>query len=113
MASPLPTCAFAVLYRFRVRPGSEQPFRAAWAALTHAIRDTHGGLGSRLHHVDGDLWAAYAQWPDRATWETAQGAPSADPAASAAMGAAMIESLEPLLLEPIDDLLQPVVIEGP
>ena len=112
MSSESATCALSVLYRFRVRPGQEAAFRAAWADLTRAIRDTRGGLGSRLHHVDGDLWAAYAQWPDRAAWEAAMAAPSADPAASAAMGAAMLESLEPLLLTPTDDLLQPVTIAG-
>ena len=96
---------FCVIYRFRVHTGQEGDFQIGWARLTEAIRDHRGGLGSRLHHVDGDLWLAYAQWPDRATWEAAQGLPSADPAAAAQMGGAMIESLEPMLLEPTEDLL--------
>ena len=104
MSAPI---GFCVLYRFRVRPGHEQAFREAWAAVTRAIRAGRGGLGSRLHHVEGDLWAAYAQWPDRATWQASVDAGAVAPSASAAMGAALVESLEPLLLTPTDDLLEP------
>ncbi|MDF1800535.1 MAG: antibiotic biosynthesis monooxygenase [Planctomycetota bacterium] len=96
---------FCVLYRFRVHVGKERDFQIGWARLTEAIRDQRGGLGSRLHHVQGDLWLAYAQWPDRGTWEASQGLPSADPAAAAQMSGALIESLEPMLLEPTEDLL--------
>jgi hypothetical protein len=33
------------------------------------IRDHRGGRGSRLHRGDDGIIYAYAQWPDRATFE--------------------------------------------
>ena len=104
---------FAVVYRFRVRAGDEDRFRRAWARLTEAIRDERGGLGSRLHRADDGTWVAYAQWPDRATWERSRASESADPRASAELAETLEESLPPLLLEPWIDLLEPATVEGP
>jgi quinol monooxygenase YgiN len=98
---------FAVIYRWKLKPGKEEIFAPAWARLTRAIRDERGGLGSRLHRDDDGVWTAYAQWPDRRTWEAAREMESPDPAASAAMGEAVGESFPPLLLDPVRDLLVP------
>ncbi len=96
---------FVVIYRWRLRPGTEEAFRDAWAEVTLAIRQGCGGLGSRLHRADDGTWLAYAQWPDRASWEAAQRSPPAEAAASAAMGRCIDERLPPILLEPVVDLL--------
>ena len=100
------TVGFCVLYRFRVRPGEEAAFVAAWAELTHAIRDQRGGLGSRLHRDDDGTFVAYAQWPDRASWEHAQALPSVDPDASERLSRTLVESFPPILLTPDTDLLE-------
>ena len=47
---------FCVIYRWRLKPGHDDDFVAAWARLTRAIRDGRGGLGSRLHRSDDGLW---------------------------------------------------------
>lgn len=39
--------------------------------MTILIRDHEGGLGSRLHKKSDTEYLAYAQWPDRTTWENA------------------------------------------
>jgi quinol monooxygenase YgiN len=96
---------FAVIYRWRLKPGSEEAFRAAWETVTRIIRREHGGLGSRLHRTAEGLWLAYAQWPDRASWEALQSAPAADPVASGIMRDCVERRLEPILLEPVADLL--------
>ena len=96
---------FAVIYRWRLKPGSEEAFRAAWETVTRIIRREHGGLGSRLHRTAEGLWLAYAQWPDRASWEALQKAPAADPVASGIMRDCVERRLEPILLEPVADLL--------
>jgi len=98
---------FCVVYRFRVRPGAEDNFCRGWTRLTKAIRDRRGGLGSRLHRTDDGLWLAYAQWPDRDTWERARRLETADPDAAQIMGETVEESLPPILLEPEIDLLAP------
>lgn len=37
--------------------------------MTLLIRKYEGGLGSRLHKQTDIRYIAYAQWPDRETWE--------------------------------------------
>lgn len=96
---------FAVLYRFKLRPGTEPKFREAWRDATHAIRAHHGTSGSRLHRADdGDL-VAYAVWPHRASWENARGLPSVSPEAGAVMRACLVEPATITPLEIVDDLL--------
>lgn len=107
-ATSLPPTRFCVLYRFKVRPAMEADFIDGWRRLTAAIRDLRGGLGSRLHRSEDGWWVAYAQWPDRATWQRAQAAEApADADAAARMSAAIEERLPPLLLTPEIDLLEP------
>jgi quinol monooxygenase YgiN len=69
---------FCVIYQFKVKPGMTQQFRDAWAALTEIIFASCNGLGSRLHEADDGTWIAYAQWPDRETWENPKPIPNQD-----------------------------------
>lgn len=62
---------FAVIYRWRVIPGLEAQFEAGWRAGTEAIAAEFGGWGSRLHRGEGNVYVAYAQWPDEAAWRAA------------------------------------------
>lgn len=101
-----PAFGFAVIYRWRLKPGTEASFRAAWENVTRIIRDEHGGLGSRLHRVDDGSYLAYAQWPDRASWAAMQSAPPVDPVAWTEMVDCVEERLAPILLEPLADLLE-------
>ena len=96
---------FCVIYRWRLKAGRENDFIEAWRQLTLAIREQRGGLGSRLHRAEDGSWIAYAQWPDRAAWEASGARPSVEPAASAAMAETIAERFEPMLLEPVADLL--------
>jgi len=54
---------FAVLYRWRIHPGSEESFVKAWSVNSALYLAKHGSLGSRLHRGDDGLWYSYAQWP--------------------------------------------------
>src|SRR3546814_20835719 len=40
---------FVAAYWWRVHPGKEDQFRAAWRRGTELIREKYGSLGSRLH----------------------------------------------------------------
>lgn len=62
---------FAVIYRWKLIPGREAQFEEGWRAGTRAIAAEFGGWGSRLHRGEDGVAVAYAQWPDRATWERA------------------------------------------
>ena len=99
---------FCVIYRFRLRDGMESRFKECWSRVTEAIRDTRGGLGSRLHKASDGTWAAYAQWPDRETWARSQQMDAIDDAeAIEMMASAIAERLPPILLETQVDLLVP------
>lgn len=96
---------FCVIYRWRFESGSEASGIAAWSRLTKAIARELGGLGSRLHRTEEGWYVAYAQWPDEATWQAAQSAPSPDPQASNELASAIVERLPPIRLKVEQDLL--------
>ncbi|PCH81282.1 MAG: hypothetical protein COB96_02755 [Planctomycetota bacterium] len=96
---------FAVLYRWKIRNGMEQKFRAAWETVTDLLMEKRGSLGSRLHQSEDGLWVAYAQWPSREAWDRSSKLGAIDSAAAAGMSAAIEESFEPLLMLPICDKL--------
>ncbi len=62
---------YIVMFEFVVKPGAEQQFLDAWAKTTQGIYLFKGSLGSRLHRDKSGAFIAYAQWPDKATWEKA------------------------------------------
>ncbi len=93
-----------VLYRWRLRAGSEEQFVADWSTVTRILRDERGSMGSRLHRADDGLWYAYARWPDAAAIERAFENP-VDEIASARIHDAIAERLPPLKLTPVADYL--------
>ena len=97
---------FCVIYRWEVRPGMEEQFQFAWKQLTHEFKEQHGGLGSRLHKASDGTWLAYAQWPSRDTWSQAEIASERGLLAMKQLQDAVAKRLEPILLEPIADLLE-------
>lgn len=62
---------FIVMFEFVVREGLEDQFLASWPSVTQGIYLFKGSLGSRLHRNSDGRLIAYAQWPDRQTWEAA------------------------------------------
>ena len=104
---------FVAAYWWKVHPGKEAQFRAAWRRGTELIQARYGSLGSRLHRdVEAEGPARFigiAEWPDRATWQRAFDARMEydEPATRAAFLDAIAEAApEPmLLLEVTDDLL--------
>ena len=100
---------FVAAYWWRVHPGKEEQFRAAWRRGTELITAKYGSRGSRLHRSDDGRFIGVAEWPDRATWQRAFDAKMIydEPATRAAFVDAIADSAaEPLLLmEVTDDLL--------
>lgn len=60
---------FTVIYSFKIVEGKEQEFTDYWTELTKLIYEFEGSYGSRLHPVNEHLFIAYAQWPDKATYD--------------------------------------------
>ena len=62
---------FIAIYQFEVIQGQEEQFKESWNALTKLIIKYENSVGSRLHHADGQVYIAYAQWYSREQWENA------------------------------------------
>ncbi|EPR74586.1 hypothetical protein ADIWIN_0338 [Winogradskyella psychrotolerans RS-3] len=61
---------YIVLYNIIIKPNQEDNFIEAWKGLTTLIYKYEGSLGSRLHKKDPLNFFAYAQWPDKNTFDT-------------------------------------------
>lgn len=101
---------FVAAYWWKVHPGKEDQFRAAWRRGTELIQAKYGSLGSRLHWDEQEQrFIGMAEWPDRATWQAAYDAKMMydEPRTRAAFVDAVRDAAdEPLLLmEVTDDLL--------
>ena len=101
---------FVAVYWWRVHPGKEAQFRAAWRRGTELITARYGSFGSRLHRTADGRFVGVAEWPDEATWRAAFDAKMVydEPETRAAFLDAIAEApAEPLLImEVTDDLLQ-------
>ena len=95
---------FAVLYRWRLHPGSETSFVDAWTKVSELLKE-RGSLGSRLHRGPEGIWYSYAQWPSEEARRRAFSLQAADPDASMAMQAAIAEQFPELVLESVADLM--------
>jgi hypothetical protein len=96
---------FAVIYRFKVSAESEGRFISAWERMTELVREHRGGRGSRLHRGDDGIIYAYAQWPDRATFDADTELPAEAAPLLEAVSGATLERLPTIYLTPIADLL--------
>ena len=98
---------FCVIYKFKVIPGQQEVFKSAWAALTQIIYEHAGSLGSRLHAADDHQYIAYAQWPDKESWEQASTKlPDKAAEVSKQMRASCKEIKTSYELDLVDDLLK-------
>ncbi len=97
---------FIALYRWKVREGHEKSFLEGWHRRTEEIYRHSGSLGSRLHQAEERLWVAYAQWPDRRTYDAAQSIPVTDAEARNMFRESIEESYPDIYMDVIDDLLQ-------
>lgn len=97
---------FAIIYRWQLKPGTEDKFRAAWKQGTKDIEELFGSGGSRLHRVSDGSWLAYARWPNEQVWNEAfrDGPPSA---AVAEIQKYIEKEVDQISLEITDDLLIP------
>lgn len=100
---------FAVVYRWKLKPGLEEKFEEGWRLGTMAIRRDLGGWGSRLHKIGPGEYFAYAQWPDEASFlrNRAERMPYNDPAARKLYTEALEGSEAQLVAmgDVVDDLL--------
>ena len=96
---------FVVLYKWKVRPESEDDFVRAWTEITDYYLENADSRGSRLHKGQDGFWYAYAQWPTaRHRDEAFSGDDLKD--ASETMRMAVLERLPEVVLEVVTDRLK-------
>jgi ribosomal-protein-alanine N-acetyltransferase len=57
----------AILYRWRLKPGRDDAFRAAWTEGTKRIHKACGSYGACLHRGEDGIYWSYAVWPSEET----------------------------------------------
>lgn len=90
---------FVAIYRWKIAPEHVDVFRQRWLVATEQLYQV-GGQGSLLGKADDGTYVAVALWPDRKTRDLAFseiGARDEWPPA---------ERLEPILIDPIENLWQ-------
>jgi hypothetical protein len=97
---------FVAVYRWKIIEGGEEMFRQGWRRRTEEIYRRCGSLGSRLHKAEDGSWVAYAQWPDRVTWESAAKFDVEDEEAAQMMKGSVAERYPDIYMEVVEDLLQ-------
>lgn len=97
---------FIALYRWKVKEGREKNFQEGWHRRTKEIYRNCGSFGSRLHHAEDSTWVAYAQWPDRRTYDTAQSIDVIDTEARTMFRESIEESYPDIYMNVVDDLLR-------
>ncbi len=95
---------FAILYRWRIKPGKEAQFIEAWSEITAFYRENFDSSGSRLHRGGDGIFYAYAQWKSAEQRENAF-ANSPDLEARTKMREAVEESFPEVRLEILSDYL--------
>jgi quinol monooxygenase YgiN len=97
---------FVALYRWKVKEGHEKDFLEGWHRRTEEIYQRCGSLGSRLHQAEDGIWVAYAQWPDRRTYDAAQSIEVINAEARKMFRESIEESYPDIYMSVIDDLFQ-------
>ncbi len=97
---------FNVMYRWRVKVGCEENFRAGWRRASEAIYQKHNSLGSRLHECEDGRWLAYAQWSTREDWQAMKNEPASDEEAFAMMRDSVEGTTEVICMTLTDDLFK-------
>ena len=104
----------AVLFRWEIKPGHEQPFQECWSKIMHFNIEQYGALGSRLHKTKDNQWISYSQWLSEEHFKNAFKAfntshdlnPHNDhEAARIKMHQAISKSYDPIVMVPVLDHL--------
>ena len=97
---------YSVLYQWEIVNGKRDEFVSAWEIITEHYLTHHCALGSRLHHVKGDTFAAYAQWPSKQHRNDAFAASDAPTEAINRMQACVMSRLDPIEMSIVSDKLK-------
>ncbi|MNE41566.1 hypothetical protein D3C80_1356450 [compost metagenome] len=90
------------VYRWRLKPGSQDAFTAVWSEATLVLRERGSGGSALFNGPDGIVWGL-ARWPDAATRDAAFAQPLHGEYRSR-MDACIEERFDALELDAVADL---------
>ena len=94
-----------MLYRWRLRPGTEERFVQAWSEVSRLLLQERGSLGSRLHRGDDNVWYSYAQWPSAQVREASLAMSPVSSVERETMRACITEELSEVVLKSVSDFM--------
>ncbi len=86
---------FVIIYRWRLHPGHEEAFRAAWEELSTQYIQLRGQRDAKLAQGDDSVWVGKAIWDDRDDYILALERGVTDPVIANRMNACVAERLDP------------------
>ncbi|HEX7048123.1 MAG TPA: antibiotic biosynthesis monooxygenase [Gammaproteobacteria bacterium] len=86
---------FIIIYRWRIHPGREEEFRAAWEELSEQYIQLRGQRDAKLSQGNDGVWIGKAIWPDRDSYILALERGVTDPQIANRMNACVAEKLDP------------------
>ncbi|MFT6984435.1 MAG: heme-degrading monooxygenase HmoA [Psychromonas sp.] len=103
----------AVLFRWEIKPGCEQPFKEGWSEIIHRNIEKYGALGSRLHKTKDNHWLSYSQWISEEHFINAQNLKDKHEEARVKMINAISKAYDPIVMVPMLDHLMATELSHP
>jgi len=94
---------FVAIYRWRVKPDREAEFQRGWSAITARYVERFASGGSALFRGADGIWFGIARWQSREARAAAFAIGVNEPAFSAMMREAVLETLPDFELDCVDD----------
>lgn len=94
---------FHVLYRWQLKPGSEQRFQEGWSEIVHRNVNKFGAYGSQLSRCSDGWWRSMSYWPSEEHWHKALRIDDAEQEARQKMLSAIVRQEEPVTMTPVLD----------
>lgn len=94
---------FTVLYQWSIHHDKHDDFISGWEIITEHYLSNHGALGSRLHQISENTFAAYSQWPCKEARDSAFSLNDVPEQVVEKMQDSIIVSLEPIEMTVISD----------
>ncbi|WP_372882297.1 antibiotic biosynthesis monooxygenase [Psychromonas sp.] len=92
-----------VLFRWELKPGSEQSFKEGWTEIIHRNIEKYGALGSRLHKTKDNQWISYSHWISEEHFNHARNLHDQHEEARVKMINAIAKAYPPIVMVPVLD----------
>lgn len=94
---------FHVLYRWQLRPGTEQAFQEGWSEIVQRNVNKYGAYGSQLSQGSDGWWRSLSYWPTEEHWQNALRIDDSEQEARQKMLSSIVREEQPVTMVPILD----------